>query len=143
MFKPTTRNRAARLALLLAAVATVGTGCRGCLRENVVYEHMFNRPDPRVGPVPMPRNWHPGGDLSLTGCLPAMRCRGGNCAQCPGDNPCPHLIPEFEPAPGGPYLPGAGLSGPRQKDDPMPAGRYVPPPQPRRTAPAGPYQVAD
>lgn len=48
--------RVGRLALLFGAVALVAVGCRGCMRENVVYEHTFNRPDsgPRMGPVPYP-----------------------------------------------------------------------------------------
>ena len=48
--------RVGRLALLFGAVALVAVGCRGCMRENVVWEHSFNRPDsgPRMGPVPYP-----------------------------------------------------------------------------------------
>lgn len=44
--------RIVRLSLLLAAVAISSTGCRGCMRENLVYEHTFNRPD--CGPVARP-----------------------------------------------------------------------------------------
>jgi hypothetical protein len=45
-------GKCVRLALLLATVAVVASGCRGCMRENVVYEHVFNRPD--CGPKPCP-----------------------------------------------------------------------------------------
>lgn len=68
-----TTRRVGRLAALLGVVAVAGTGCRGCLTENVVYEHIFNRPDPGL-------------------CGPSLVGR-----------PCPPLIPEFEPPPGGPW----------------------------------------
>ncbi|MBX7246801.1 MAG: hypothetical protein K1X53_14995 [Candidatus Sumerlaeaceae bacterium] len=45
-------GRAVRLALLLGTVAVVSMGCRGCVRENVVYEHCFNKPDCRMTVVP-------------------------------------------------------------------------------------------
>jgi hypothetical protein len=44
--------RIARLALLLGVVALVAGGCRGCLRENIVWEHTFNHPDCRSRPCP-------------------------------------------------------------------------------------------
>ncbi len=49
-------SRLARLSILLGLVAVALTGCRGCIRENVVYEHTFNKPDTRVkmGPVMYP-----------------------------------------------------------------------------------------
>ncbi|PKO19689.1 hypothetical protein CVU37_03110 [candidate division BRC1 bacterium HGW-BRC1-1] len=48
--------RMGRLALLFGAMAVVAVGCRGCMRENVVWEHTFNKPDTgtRMGPVPYP-----------------------------------------------------------------------------------------
>lgn len=45
--------KAVRLAALLSALALVATGCRGCLRENVVWAHCFERP--YCGPKPCPR----------------------------------------------------------------------------------------
>lgn len=40
-------QKAGRMSALLGLVAVAATGCRGCLTENLVYEHVFNRPDPR------------------------------------------------------------------------------------------------
>jgi hypothetical protein len=48
----TRRARHARSLLILAAGLLALPGCRGCIRENVVYEHMFNRPDCRPRPCP-------------------------------------------------------------------------------------------
>ncbi|MCX7717109.1 MAG: hypothetical protein N2111_01730 [Candidatus Sumerlaeaceae bacterium] len=50
-------KRVMRLALLLGVVATAACGCRGCIRENVVYEHTFNRPDCRMKVVTPPREY--------------------------------------------------------------------------------------
>lgn len=44
--------RMVRVGLLLTIAAITSTGCRGCMRENLVYEHMFNRPD--CGPIARP-----------------------------------------------------------------------------------------
>ena len=85
------KGKLGRLTALLGLVAVAATGCRGCLSENVVYEHVFNRPDPRY------------------------------CGTCVG-KACPTLIPEFEPPPGGPYLP-------------VPAAPRVLAPQPISVAP--------
>lgn len=45
--------KSARLVLLTITVAVVMAGCRGCMRENVVWEHTFNKPD--CGGKPCPR----------------------------------------------------------------------------------------
>ena len=46
--------RIIRLGLLIGAVALTLVGCRGCIRENVVYEHAFNKPDRRGCPRTYP-----------------------------------------------------------------------------------------
>jgi hypothetical protein len=43
----------ARLLLLSGLTVVAVTGCRGCLRENLVYEHTFNRPDCGRKPCPV------------------------------------------------------------------------------------------
>jgi hypothetical protein len=54
--------RIIRLGLLAGAVAVTLTGCRGCIRENVVYEHVFNKPDCRGCPRTYPEfEMPPGG----------------------------------------------------------------------------------
>ena len=76
-------SRYVRLALLLGAVAAVAGGCRGCLRENIVWEHTFNKPECRPRPVP------------------------GLCGQMvtpPAHQPALREAPQFELPPGGPYL---------------------------------------
>ena len=37
---------------LVTMIALMLCGCRGNLRENIVYEHMFNKPDCRPRPCP-------------------------------------------------------------------------------------------
>ena len=74
-------SRYVRLALQLGAVAVVAGGCRGCLRENIVWEHTFNRPDCRPRPV-----------AGACGC--DMHRRQQSAIR---------EYPQFELPPGGPY----------------------------------------
>lgn len=40
-------SRGLRVTALLAFAAITATGCRGCLRENVVWEHTFSKSEAR------------------------------------------------------------------------------------------------
>ena len=44
-----TPTRILRVAALLGLAAATATGCRGCLRENAVWEHTFNKSEARRG----------------------------------------------------------------------------------------------
>jgi len=62
-------GRVIRLGMLLGVIAAVSMGCRGCMRENIVWEHTFNRPDCRGArpcPVECPEFELPPGGPYLT-----------------------------------------------------------------------------
>lgn len=74
------RGKRVRSLLLLGVGLLALPGCRGCIRENVVYEHMFNKPDCRPRPCPQECpdfELPPGGPHITTPAFPAP-ARYGN-----------------------------------------------------------------